>query len=130
LVIDDDNDIVELLCAFIDNDAFHAVGVTDAEEGLRLARTLPLDLILCDWTMPIMSGEEFVERLRAHTPADELPVALMSGHPLPDLKRIGAQVFLPKPFTLDEVLTLVQSLVPGDGAEAGPHFTRITQTTA
>jgi len=129
LVVDDDKDIVELLCAFIDNDDFHAVGVTDAEEGLRLARTIPLVLILCDWTMPLMNGEEFVERLRAEAALDGLPVAIMSGHPLRDLEEIGAQAFLPKPFSLSEVLTLIESFIQ-TVPPAKPHFTRTTQTTS
>ena len=130
LVVDDDEDIVELLCAFIDNGDLHAIGVTDAEEGLRLARVTPLVLILCDWTMPVVSGEEFLKRLRSDLAMDGLPLAIMSGHPLQDLEAMGAQAFLPKPFTLDGVLTLVRRFVPEDGAEAGPHFTRITQTTS
>jgi CheY-like chemotaxis protein len=111
LVVDDDNDIVELLCTLIDNDDFHAIGVTDPEEGLRLARTTPFVLILCDWTMPLMSGGEFVARLRADAAMDGLPVALMSGYPLRDLEELGAQAFLPKPFTFPEVLTLIESFV-------------------
>jgi DNA-binding response OmpR family regulator len=128
LVVDDDKDIVELLCAFIDTDDVQAIGVTDAEEGLRLARTLPLVLVLCDWTMPLMSGGEFVTRLRAHAEMDGLPVAIMSGHPLRDLEEMGAQAFLPKPFTLPEVLTLIESFVQETVSK--PRFTRIPQATS
>ena len=119
LVVDDDKDIVEVLCAFIESDGFHVVGVTDTEEGLRLARTVPLTLILCDWSMPQMTGGEFVERLRAEAATEGLPVALMSGHPLGNLKEIGAQAFLPKPFTMPEVLTLVGSLSQGNSHAEG-----------
>jgi phosphoserine phosphatase RsbU/P len=130
LVVDDDKDIVELLCTIIDTDDFHAIGVTDPEEGLRLARTTPLALILCDWTMPLMTGGEFVVRLRTDAALDGLPVAIMSGHPLRDLEEMGVQAFLPKPFTFPDVFNLLERFGEKTVPSIPPHFTRITQTTS
>jgi len=91
----------------------HGYRVSTAEhgpEGLRKLREQPFDLILVDAMMPGMSGLELLERIREHDP--EIVCVMITGYATVDLAtqalKQGAQQFLPKPFTADELLSVVR----------------------
>ena len=76
---------------------------TGGEEGVALARALLPDLILVDWVMSEMSGEEVVRRLRQDPATRSIPTVLVSGYLDPDDSRealraraAGADLFLTK----------------------------------
>jgi CheY-like chemotaxis protein len=107
LVIDDNADIVEMLCAYIDDDNYRAVGASDGVEGILLAESIQPALILCDWSMPGMSGQEVVATLRKLPATSKLPIVIMSGASQPELG--GANAFLPKPFTVGVLLSILRT---------------------
>lgn len=79
-------------------------------EGLRKLKEDPVDLILVDAMMPGMSGLEILERVQEHDP--DIICVMITGYATVDLAaqamKQGAHDFLPKPFTSDELLTVVQ----------------------
>ncbi len=87
----------------------------DGREGLDKALAHPPDLILADVMMPRMSGECMVEELRRYRAFDDVPVVILSA--VEDeaqrvrLLRRHVQDFLPKPFSVDEVLARVGGLL-------------------
>lgn len=107
LVVDDDPGIVDLLCLFIDDERFHAVGAKDGQEAVKLARSLRPDLVLCDWSMPRTDGAEVIRALRADPQTANLKIVLMSGHQPPNLRELGADAFLAKPFGADAVFDML-----------------------
>jgi len=91
----------------------HGYRVSTAEhgvEGLRKLRDEDLDVILLDAMMPGMSGLEILERIQQHDP--DIVCVMITGYATIDLAaqamKMGAHDFLPKPFTSDELLTVVQ----------------------
>lgn len=87
--------------------------VTTAEhgvEGLRKLREGQFDLILLDAMMPGMSGLELLDRIHEHDP--DIICVMITGYATVDLAaqamKQGAHDFLPKPFTSDELLAVVQ----------------------
>lgn len=54
----------------------------------KLRGGLAVDLVISDYRMPILSGEDFVERLRGFAPKEELPVIIFSS----GIKRVSARV--------------------------------------
>ena len=80
LIVDDEPTIRDLIKSFI---GFLGIGhVSEAgngEEALALAETLQPDLIVCDLRMPIMDGQEFLERLRDIQAFQETPVLMVTG---------------------------------------------------
>ena len=91
----------------------HGFRVTTAEhgaEGLRHLREQSFDLVLLDAMMPGMSGLELVERIQQRDP--DIVCIMITGYATVDLAaramKQGAHDFLPKPFTSDELLTVVQ----------------------
>jgi signal transduction histidine kinase len=78
-------------------------------EGLRKLREEDFDVILLDAMMPGMSGLEILERIQQHDP--DIVCVMITGYATVDLAaqamKQGAHDFLPKPFTSDELLTIV-----------------------
>jgi DNA-binding NtrC family response regulator len=86
------------------NVAEHGVG------GLHKLRQGPYDLVLLDAMMPGMGGLELLEQIHEHDP--DIICVMITGYATVDLAaqaiKQGAQDFLPKPFTSDELLVVVQ----------------------
>src|SRR5260370_42613852 len=68
LCIDDDREIVALIADDLTNRGFDVVVAYDGHEGFVAILKLMPDLVLCDISMPIMSGFEVLERLNALAP--------------------------------------------------------------
>jgi signal transduction histidine kinase len=80
-------------------------------DGLRRLREDQYDLVLLDIMMPGMSGLELLERIHEHDP--DIICVMITGYATVDLAaqaiKSGAQEFLPKPFTSDELVAVVNS---------------------
>jgi PAS domain S-box-containing protein len=66
LLIDDDPSIVELLHNRLIRQGHQVLSASTGEEGMRLACSLPFDLILCDLMLPDQSGLDVLAALKAH----------------------------------------------------------------
>jgi signal transduction histidine kinase len=78
-------------------------------EGLHKLREEDFDIVLLDAMMPGMSGLEILERIQQQDP--DIVCVMITGYATVDLAaqamKQGAHDFLPKPFTSDELLTIV-----------------------
>jgi len=87
----------------------------DAEEAFEKLRTLSVDLVLVDFSLPDMTGIELLEKLRDAHP--DLRCAILSGHLLPQHARraiaIGARGYLIKDDPLG-ILTGIQHILQGE----------------
>ncbi len=77
-----------------------------------------LDLILLDWNMPNMSGIEFVKTLRSLNLAKRIPVVMVttegSDAKVSEAKQSGADGYLTKPFTKDQLRDTLGSYLMGN----------------
>ena len=85
-------------------------------EGLRKALQPDRpDLIIADVMMPGMSGDTMVDALRSHGALEDVPVVMLTARADDALRvamlRHGVQDYLEKPFSVDELLARVQSLL-------------------
>ena len=112
-VIDDDENVAMLIRIALAHSGYDVELMTDARACLEilLARPDAFALVVTDQTMPLMTGLELVEALRAHTL--QTPVLILSGYSdtrddllRPELGRVG---FLAKPFVLDDLLEHVHA---------------------
>ncbi len=111
LVVDDDVMMGELMAAIIDSADYHTVIAADGVQGVQLAQSASPAVVFCDFSMPGMNGEDVLRSLRADPRTAGIPLILMSGHAPSDLNALGADAFLQKPFSFDEVLPLISSLL-------------------
>lgn len=79
------------------------------EEALRLLRTVPVDIVICDMIMAPMDGVTFVGRVRndAESPNRFLPIIMASAYSEPDrviaARDAGVNEFLAKPLSVSGV---------------------------
>ena len=122
LVIDDSPTIVALLRRMLLQNGFEVLEAGDAEAGLEIARSGPLDLLFLDIVLPGMNGFEALRRLRRDPATRDLPVVMISGNELATeqfyAQRIGADDFMKKPFSRSEVFHRIERLL---GPDRIPH---------
>ncbi len=111
LVIDDDALDRERVVATLTLKGYQAAGVPDGAAGLVYLREDVPDLVLCDVNMPQMDGYTVLEHLREDTRTVDLPFIFMTARTERDDLRqgmaLGADDYLTKPFTNDELLEAV-----------------------
>lgn len=122
LVIDDSPTIVALLRRMLQQNGFEVLEAGDAEAGLEIARSGPLDLLFLDIVLPGMNGFEALRRLRRDPMTRDLPIVMISGNELATeqfyAQRIGADDFMKKPFSRSEVFHRIERLL---GSDRLPH---------
>jgi signal transduction histidine kinase len=113
LVIDDNADVRELVQAVLDSSSFETVAAADGDTGIALAREHLPDLILCDVRMQGTDGYAVLKQLRNDPATATIPFVFLSGAADKSHMRqgmeLGADDYLTKPFTFDELLTAVNT---------------------
>ena len=115
LVADDEQDIRELVAYRLSRAGYTIIEARDGQEAFELAADEPPDMAVLDVMMPRLNGFDLTERFR-HTPATQrLPILLMSASVQEvDISRgfaAGADGYLTKPFTPDQLLTRVRDVL-------------------
>jgi DNA-binding response OmpR family regulator len=110
LCIDDDAQFCKAIADALREAGHHTVTARTAGEGLRLLTDVELAIV--DLNLRGLPGDEVVRAIREVRP---IPVILTSGVEPSDGRAIarscGARHFLPKPFDLDELLAVVETLL-------------------
>ncbi|MGF1493231.1 MAG: response regulator [Microcoleaceae cyanobacterium] len=115
LVVEDEQSVREIILDMLEAEAFQAVGAENALVGIELAKENTPDLIICDVMMPGMSGYEMLERLRRDPITEVVPFIFLTARATPtDLRHgmnLGADDYLTKPFTRQELLSTIQTRI-------------------
>lgn len=106
LVVDDELDIREAVTEVLSYEGHEVVTACDGAEALVKCAALHPDLVLLDLMMPGMNGWEFRAAQLRDAAIAEIPVVVLSA--LGRVSTIDALAFLPKPFSLDDLLELVR----------------------
>jgi CheY-like chemotaxis protein len=115
LVVDDDEDILTLVCLVLELEGYRAIPARDGIDALRILNEQELpSLILLDIMMPRMNGEELASALKASPRFSTIPVIFMSGdnHAREKTRTCRVQECLVKPVDLDRLLSAVQQFTP------------------
>jgi two-component system, sensor histidine kinase and response regulator len=113
LVIEDEAPLRETMLDIFQFSAFQALGASSGREGLSLIQQQRPDLILCDIMMPDMDGHQILELVRADPNISTTPFIFVSA--LSDRRTVrtgmehGADDYITKPFTTEELLTAVHA---------------------
>ena len=112
LVIDDEMAIREMLTASLEDEGYQVVEAANGREGwLRLGQG-HLDLVISDIMMPFMDGRELCSRMKVHPVYSAIPLILMSAAGLAVNKQdCVIAAFLQKPFALDYLFGLIESVI-------------------
>jgi DNA-binding response OmpR family regulator len=112
LVVDDTDAVRQFAVAVLCNDGYRVVSAGSATEGLRAAFAEPgeFDFLLTDYELGDGTGAELASAVRRLFPG--LPVVIMSGRHPEELPGVGiADIFLPKPFSVDSLRNTVSTVL-------------------
>lgn len=118
LVVDDEPNIVELLTVSLKFQGFNVRSANSGTEALRIAREINPEAYILDVMMPGMDGFELLGKLRAE--GLDGPVLYLTAKDSVDQRihglTIGADDYVTKPFSLEEVITRLRVILRRGGA--------------
>ena len=112
IAIDDETGIIDSLSIFLKRTNYDFVGITDPIEGIERIRNEHFDLLLLDFMMTPLHGDDVVEEIRKFN--KELYILLLTGHkdlapPLETIKRLDIQGYCEKSDKFEQLLLLIES---------------------
>lgn len=111
LVIDDEEIVCSSCERLLSDEGYTAVTTRKAREGLELLKSDDFDIVITDLMMPDLTGMDILKHIGEHFPGIE--VIMITGYStianaVESIKQ-GAFDYLPKPFSPDELLAVVQN---------------------
>jgi len=112
IIVDDETGIIDSLSVFLKKSGYHLTGVTDPLQAIELTKKEHFDLMLLDFLMTPIHGDQVVEEIRKFN--KELYILLLTGHkdlapPLETIRRLDIQGYCEKSDKFDQILLLVES---------------------
>jgi CheY-like chemotaxis protein len=80
LLVEDDLMNREMLCRYLTLEGYEVVTATDGAQALALALSDPPDLILMDMGLPVLSGWQATQQLKAATQTCAIPVIALTAY--------------------------------------------------
>jgi len=109
LVVDDAPTTLEVIERMLTQEGYQVFTSPGVPEALAILDTTPVDLVITDMRMPGVSGLDLVRHIRENLRDTE--VVMITGYPsvqaAVEAVRVGAEDYLPKPFTDKELLCAV-----------------------
>jgi len=111
LVVEDEKTIRENIVEILESKNFKVLASENGNEGYKIALEHHVDLIISDIEMPVMNGFEFLSLVRFHKEICNTPFLFLTSKSMQsDFRKgmnLGADDYLFKPFTINELLTSV-----------------------
>jgi DNA-binding response OmpR family regulator len=118
LVVEDDEALRTLTRMALEDEGYEVITAENGATALRLLQANHPQLILLDLRMPVMDGWEFGRHYREQSASSAPIVVLTAGSDRSlNLKGLQVDAILPKPYDVEDLLSLVGRFV--DGVPAG-----------
>lgn len=116
LIVDDDRDVLDLLCLVIEVLGVSCEPAMSGEEALRLMLKGRFDLLILDKNLPGIDGLETARQARALQP--DIPIAMVTGYSSDESSEeaaaMGIDDYIKKPIDVDSFRRRVRDLLPRD----------------
>jgi DNA-binding NtrC family response regulator len=110
LVVDDAPDTLEMLQRNLMSKGYHVYTAPGVAEAVRILESTTVDLVITDYKMPEISGIDLVRHVRENY--KYLGIIMITGYPsiqgAVEAVKTGAEAYLPKPFTKEELFAAVK----------------------
>lgn len=109
LVLDDDRQVRETVAAILDTAGYTVVSCASARQALHeIGKTKPIDLMIVDYAMPDMRGDEFAAEARLQRPT--VPVLFITGYAEPTSLQ-SERFVLRKPFSVAALISTTEDAI-------------------
>jgi CheY-like chemotaxis protein len=122
LVVDDDPSIRRMIMAALRRDGYTFSEAANGKEALEIMRREHPSVVVLDLMMPIVSGWDVLRERAAEPDLQSIPVIIVSANRGPELASAmdkGICAFLPKPFDIKVLSSLVKSCIMPDRPDQG-----------
>ncbi len=113
LFVEDEADLLLIVSDTLRKVGYDVVAATDGAEGLKLFRTIDVDIVVADVMMPRMDGFTMAKEIRKLSPTVPL-LFLTAKSAVDDIEEgfeLGANDYIRKPFELRELIVRIKSLL-------------------
>jgi chemosensory pili system protein ChpA (sensor histidine kinase/response regulator) len=115
LVVEDDKIMGQMVAAILDDAGFDVTTATNGVIAFDKLQQQPIDFVVLDILLPEMNGFEIYTKLQAEPETQDIPVLIITAwadeRHLERASQLGIRHFLAKPFTEDELLYEILSLL-------------------
>ncbi|HVE17209.1 MAG TPA: response regulator transcription factor [Chthoniobacterales bacterium] len=115
LLIEDEQDVVDLLRYNLNRAGFTVSIANNGLEGLEKARDERPEIIILDLMLPEMPGEKVCKALKEDASTAAIPIIMLTAKSQPEERiqglELGADDYVPKPFSPKELVLRVQALL-------------------
>jgi DNA-binding NtrC family response regulator len=115
LIVDDDRNLRETLGELFASAGYRVRSAANGKEALDLLEQALVDVVFCDWKMPVSGGEQVLRALESQGILTTMPVIIMSafgdGLNAMQAMQLGAYDFVSKPMDADNALAIAQRAV-------------------
>ncbi|HTY38295.1 MAG TPA: response regulator [Bacteroidota bacterium] len=111
LVVDDEENVCQSIKKVLSRKGYDVSQALTVDDAVKLIKEMTFDLVITDMMIPGTSGLELLQIIRDHYP--ELEVIMITGYASIEsavkATKLGANAYLPKPFTPDELTKVTES---------------------
>jgi DNA-binding NtrC family response regulator len=112
LVVDDEPIVLQSCRRVLEAEGWEMISASSVAEALSILESITPELLLVDVKMPVHDGMYLMRKVREKRPG--IPIIVMSGYAtsetIKEAEGLGAAIFLPKPFTPDELAETLRSV--------------------
>lgn len=113
LIIDDEQTQRDVLTGYLEKKGYHLFSAASAEEGIKLVRDNPVDIVLSDFKMPDKTGLEVLYEVKKINP--EISFVMITAYSTVEnavkAMRLGAFDYISKPVDLDELDLMIEKII-------------------
>jgi len=116
MIVDDEEGIVELVTAILEEEGYEVITAMDGKECLEKLKKVKPDLILLDMMMPGMSGREVCEKIRKNPKTKNLKIVFLTVARFSEtgknvLKKLNVLDYITKPFDNKDLVRRIKNIV-------------------
>lgn len=111
--MDDESTVRFLLRWLLEREGHEVFEASDGAMALKQLATCGAELLVTDVTLPVMSGRELIERLRANPVTASIPIVVVSGQG--EAASLPVEAVITKPFLSTDVLSAVRDVAERAG---------------
>ncbi|MDG9875860.1 response regulator [Pseudomonas juntendi] len=111
LIVDDEYLIADILAFALEEEGYEVKKAINGKKALEMLVAESVQLVITDYMMPVLNGEELVRAMRDCSALREVAVILMSGAQASQVCPALFKAIFDKPFDMDKMIAKVRELL-------------------